>query len=224
MTLTYLRRSSPDSCNEDAAHFTAHRWKAQHIDSISWLKEGGGNPPMTEGGKVEENLLSKRGNPDWTVSGWCGNCPGLNAKHSVRRSSHRSEAAGSRELLILVQLLLIMTTQPAMQELWVRSLAAITEAQQEEEKENTVITPVTMIGRWHYQCVFSHPAFCNRQTSLIFQGIVYSQWRERETFLEGSPEHLRWSSGLCLSLPLPVSPCWLRRDLGSSAPSELGAR
>lgn len=44
----------------------AQRWKAQQINATSWPEEGG-NPPMTKGRKVEENLLSNRGKPYWTV-------------------------------------------------------------------------------------------------------------------------------------------------------------
>lgn len=66
---------SPDFSYEAVAHFMAQRWKAQQINTTSWPEEGG-NPPMTKGRKVEENLLSNRGKPYWTVLGWCGRRPG----------------------------------------------------------------------------------------------------------------------------------------------------
>lgn len=68
-------RFSPDTSYEGVAHFMAQCWKAQQINTTSWLEEGGGNPPMTEKRKVEENLLSNRGKPYWTVLGRCARHP-----------------------------------------------------------------------------------------------------------------------------------------------------
>lgn len=84
--------------------------------ATSWPEEEGRNPPMSKVHKVEENLLSNRGKPYWTVLGRCGGRPG--EMQNIQLEKVVIEAAGFRELLILVQLLLIMKTQAAVQKLW----------------------------------------------------------------------------------------------------------